>query len=40
MLTIWMWEQMLYHYELWCYDLGIIAIDRLHRELNDYWESL
>lgn len=32
------WLHMLYVYEMWCYDLGCIAIDALNRDLNDYWE--
>jgi hypothetical protein len=38
MLPISAWLLMLYRYEMWCYDLGCIAIDDLNKQLNDYWQ--
>lgn len=33
------WLVMLYHYEMWCYDIGWLAIDGLYGELTSFWES-
>jgi len=40
MIDLLIWPIALYHYEMWIYDLGWIAIDGLHAELSDYWDSL
>jgi hypothetical protein len=37
-MSIAAWLAMLYQYEMWCYDLGCIYIDDVHRELNHYWQ--
>jgi len=39
-LSVETWQVMLYHYEMWCYDIGCIAIDRHHKLLWEYWDGL
>ncbi|AXH74054.1 MAG: hypothetical protein [Microviridae sp.] len=34
------WLHLLYQYEMLCYDLGCIAIDDLHQQLQEYWEHV
>ena len=34
------WLHMLFKYEMWCYDLGCLAVDDYTKRLNDWWEHM
>lgn len=40
MITMLILPMALYHYEMWCYDLGWIVIGEHVKSLEAYWDGL